>query len=713
MTSSALRRVYRRADTQRLFDPASVAIVGATPKASSFASRTLAHLQGYAGRVHLVNAKYPAIGDRPCHPGLSALDEVPDCVVVAVARDAVLDVVKDCVQLGVGGAVIYASGFGESPRPEHQQLQRELADLTRGTRTRLLGPNCLGTMNGVSGMLATFVDIPRHLHVPGAPTVGLVSQSGAIGVGLAQAVERGVSFSHVLTLGNACDVDVADQIAFLAEDPACDVIACLFEGSPHPLRLLEAGEIARAHGKAVVVFKLAVGASGAEAAMSHTGALAGSDAGYRALFEQAGFVLVERFESLLETACFFAKAPRAQADGLAVVTSSGGAGILAADLAEKHDVHLPQPSPALRATLSAHIPEFGSARNPCDVTAQVLNDPLSFPACAEAFLEQPDIGAIAAPFHFASDAIATRLLELGALAQRHGKIACAYALTGWLEAPGTREMERSPHLALFRSADNCIATLAAWWRWNRALAVRPDAGAGLGAVESAAVDAALRGAGGGRTLSEGSAREVMVAAGVPMVDNRLVRSRSDAVAAAQALGFPVVLKVDTPDLPHKTEAGVVRLRLADADAVAQAYDEVMANALKATSAERIHGVLVQPMLPAGVEILVGARVDPLFGPLLVVGLGGVMVELLKDSVVALAPVGPDRARELLRRLRGSALLQGFRGAPPVDEQALAEVVSRISWLIHERRDSIAELDINPLICSQDGIRAVDALISLR
>lgn len=713
MTSHDHRGVYRYAETRRLFDPASVAIVGATPNAVSFASRTLANLGGYQGRIHLVNAKYAAVGERPCHPRLSAIGEVPDCVVIAVPRDAVSAVVDDCVRLGVGGAVIYASGFGESLRPEHQKLQRDLSERTRGTPTRLLGPNCLGTMNGVSAMLATFVDVPKRLHVQGAPTIGLVSQSGAIGVGLAQAVERGVSFSHVLTLGNACDIDVADQIAFLAEDPTCDVIACLFEGSPQPLRLLEAGRIAKERGKAVVVFKLAVGASGAEAAMSHTGALAGSDAGYRALFEQAGFVTVERFESLLETASFFAKAPRACADGLAVVTSSGGAGILAADLAEKHHVRLPQPGPALQATLASHIPEFGSARNPCDVTAQVLNDPHSFPSCADAFLAQSDVAVIAAPFHFATEDIATRLLELGGMARRHGKIACAYALTGWLEAPGTHEMERSRDIALFRSADNCIATLAAWMRWSADSAATADPGVGWKADEAAAIETALRRTGGERTLSEGAASAVMAAAGVPMVPHRLVHSAAEATEAATALGFPVVLKVDTPDLPHKTEAGVVRLHLKDAGAVAHAYAEVMANALKATTEQRIRGVLVQPMLPSGVEIMIGARVDPLFGPMVVVGLGGVLVELLKDTVVALAPIGPESAQALLRRLRGHPLLRGFRGAPPVDEQALANVVSRVSWLIHERRDTVAELDINPLICRSDGIHAVDALISLR
>lgn len=706
------RPIYRHAQTRRLFDPASVAIVGASPTQSSFGARTLRNLHGYTGRIHLVNGKYTEIGAHRCVASLSAIGEVPDCVFVAVPREAVRPVVEECVRLGVGGVVIFASGFGESENPAHQQLQRELVALIADTPTRLLGPNCLGTMNAVSGMLATFADVPARMRIEGCRSVGLISQSGALGVGLSQAVERGVSFSHVMTLGNACDVDVSDQIAFLAEDPACDAIACVFEGIANPQRLIEAGEIARARGKAVVAFKLAVGASGAEAALSHTGALAGSAAGYGALFDRAGFVAVEDFESLLETACFFAKAPRATARGVAVLTPSGGAGILAADQAEFHGVPLPQPGPALKAVLESHIPEFGAARNPCDVTAQILNNPLGFPACAEAFLKEADIGAIVTPYMLAMMPSALRTIALGDLAREHGKMACCYSLTGWQEGPGIREMETSPNLALFRSPSRCFATLAAWSTWSQRMQ------AGTPAAPPPPLDAAARvtvgheldAAGAGRAMSEAPSKRLLEAAGVPVVDNRLVTSVEAAVDAASAIGFPVALKVETPDLPHKTDAGVLRLGLKDAGAVREAYAAIMANALKATTAERINGVLVQPMIPPGVEIMVGARVDALFGPMIVVGMGGVMVELLKDTVVALAPVDRQGALVMLKQLGGYALLQGFRGSAPVDIEALAGLVSRISVLVSEERERIAEIDVNPVICSAERVIAVDALV---
>lgn len=711
MHSTIHRALYRYHQTRRLFDPASVAIVGASPNPASFGARTLSNLHAYTGRIHLVNGKYAEIGARRCVARLADIGETPDCVFVAVPRDAVRAVVEECVRLDIGGVVIFASGFGESENPEHQQLQRDLVAMTAGTGTRLLGPNCLGTMNAVSGMLATFSTIPQRMRIEGSRSVGLISQSGALGVGLSQAVERGVSFSHVLTLGNACDVDVADQIAFLADDSHCDVIACVFEGTTHPGRLIEAGELARRNGKAVVVFKLASGASGAEAALSHTGALAGSAAGYEALFDRAGFIAVDEFEALLETACFFAKAPRATADGVAVLTPSGGAGIMAADQAEIHGVPLPQPGPELKAVLESHIPEFGAARNPCDVTAQILNNPLSFPACAEAFLSEPDFSAIVTPYNLAMESSAQRTVELGKLARRYGKIACSFVLTGWLEGPGTRQMELSPDLALFRSTARCFRTLAAWTKWSRGLErIEAKATPALGEAERSAVRRVLDATGPGETLSEGSSKRILEACGVPMVINRLVATVDEAVDAAATLGFPVALKVDTPDLPHKTDAGVLRLGLKDAAAVRDAYGAIMANALKATTAERINGVLVQPMVPPGVEIMVGARVDPLFGPMVVVGMGGVMVELLKDTVVSLAPVGREAARDMLRRLRGHALLQGFRGSAPLDIDALADVVSRISLLIHEERERIAEIDVNPVICSASRVVAVDALV---
>jgi acyl-CoA synthetase (NDP forming) len=714
MSLKQARGVYSHDQLVRMFDPKSVAIVGASPNAASFGARTLASLSKFSGAIHLVNGKYEEINGRPCFKSISAIGKVPDCVVAAVPRDAVEALVRESVQIGVGGLIIFASGFGESGDPEWEATQRRIVALTEGSQTRLLGPNCLGVVNGVSGFHAVFANAPTKPIHPGGRRIGLISQSGALGMGLAQASERGVSFSHVLTLGNACDIDVADQISYLSGNSNCDVIACVFEGTDSPQRLLEAGWIAREARKPVVIFKLATGESGAEAAKSHTGALAGSAAAYEALFEKAGFVAVTEFEELLETAAFFAKAPRPVAAGVAVLTPSGGAGILAADQAELHGVPMPQPGPELQQLLAMHIPLFGAARNPCDVTAQILNNPVSFPACAEGFLSQPDIGAIAVPNGYAHEAGSQRIKAIGPMARAAGKIVCAFWLTGWLEGPGSFELETDPDVALFRTTARCFRTLAAWTHWWKRIeegdrqAVRLSSSSAVHNVAGL-----LEIASSVNTLPESQSKAVLAAYGVPVVSDHLAKDLDGAVAAAVAMGFPVVLKVESPDLPHKTEAGVVRLNLRSRADVERAYAEVMQNANKVVPAPRINGVLVQPMVASGVEIMVGGRVDPLFGPLIVVGMGGILVELLQDSVVQQAPVDAVQASHMLKRLSGYRLLQGFRGAAAVDEAELCAIIQRVSELISDHRATLSEVDVNPLICTSERILAVDALVVRR
>lgn len=710
------RGVYRHAQLGRLIAPRSVAIVGASPTAGSFGQRTLANLSGFDGRIHLVNARYPAIGERPCHPDVDSLPEVPDCAVLTIARDAVEAVVLACARAGVGGVIVYASGYSETGRPERIRLQARLGDIASETGLRIIGPNCIGIVNARCGASMTFSNLPAFR--PWSPdAIGLISQSGALGFALAQAAEHGMPFSHVLTAGNSCDVDVADQVSYLAGDPDCRAIACVFEGMPAPERLIEAGRIAWAADKPLVIYKLATGEHGAAAAMSHTGSLAGSDAAYRAAFERAGIVVVEQFESLLETARFLAKAPPPRAAGVAVVATSGGAAIMAADKSEVYGLPLPQPGPHARSVLEARIPEFGSPRNPCDVTGQVLNDPESLSACAGALLADDAFGALLVPQVYSWPMTAQRVSTFDELSARHDKITCLVWLCEWLEGPGAVEAEQAPRVALFRSMDRCFAALAAWQAraLRRALETGADAGdaSRIAPAAAAASAAALIDAAGSDTLTERESKQVLAAYGIPVVGERLAGNEDAAVAAAAGLGYPVAIKVESPDLPHKTEAGVIRLDLRSEADVRRAWREVTANAARVQPAPRVNGVLVQPMIPAGVEVMLGARIDPLFGPLVVVGLGGVLVEILRDTRVALAPVDVRQAHSMLRALRGAALFDGFRGAPPVDLDALAGLVSRFSAFVHDQRDRIAEVDVNPLICAPGRIVAVDALIRRR
>ena len=705
------RPVYRHADLHRVLSPHSIALVGASPRVGSFGERLLTNLAGYyTGRVYLVNAKYPSLGDLPCYPSLTDLPEVPDCVAVTVPREAAEAVVLEAGRVGAGGVILYASGYAETGKQERIAEQERLGQIAAGHGLRILGPNCLGIANYPIGARITFADYPLPRPAR-APAVGIASQSGALSQSLAQAIECGASVSHVFSAGNQCDVDVADLVAYLADDPNCDAIACSFEGLAHPQRLLEAAQLAWRANKPLLVNKIATGAMGAEAAVSHTGSLAGSNAAYRAAFERAGMIVVEDFEALMEAAAFFSKAPVPKAKGVAVVATSGGAAIMAADKAELHGVPLPQPSEAVRGVLEEHIPDFGSARNPCDVTAQVVNNPRSLWACAEALLSDDAYGAVVMPQPVAFDFHIPRIAALSELSHRYGKITCNVLISGWLQGPGSLEAQLDPHVALFRTMDRCFATLAAWQRYahRRSLGARvakriSDPGAATRAAE-------LLNESDRPSLTEREAKAVLAAYGVPVVTEKRVGTAAEAVEAAAQLGFPVALKVESPDLPHKTEAGVIRLNLRSDDEVRHAFDIIVANARKAVSQPRIHGVLVQPMIPAGVEIMVGAKVDPLFGPLIVVGLGGTMVELLKDTAVELAPVTQIEALAMMQRLKGAPLLRGFRGSEPVDVEQLAQIICRLSELAADQRERISELDVNPLICAGRRIVAVDALIT--
>jgi acyl-CoA synthetase (NDP forming) len=371
---------------------------------------------------------------------------------------------------------------------------------------------------------------------------------------------------------------------------------------------------------------------------------------------------------------------------------------------------MPQPCEAAREVLEARIPEFGSTANPVDLTAQVINDPECLPACADALMNDDNYGALVIPLVYSSPMTAARLPIYEELVKRVGKPVIMVWTTEWLEGPGAIEFEQSPQVCLFRSMDRAYAGIAEWHRQSARHQRPPRQVIRRAPQEAVAQAKALIAKSTNQTLTERESKEIFSRYGIPVVGERLVQSAEEAAAAATELGLPVVLKVESPDLPHKTEAGVIRLNLRTPDEVRAAYAAVMANAHKVSPPPRINGMLVQPMVPEGVEIMIGARVDPLFGPLVVVGLGGILVELLKDSSVGLAPVTHEEATTMLTRLKGAAALNGFRGSPPVDIEKLADLVGRVSEFIADHRDTVAEIDVNPLICAGSRIMAVDALI---
>ena len=712
--AGAVRHVpYSRAQLARLVAPTSVAVVGASPRAGSFGLRTLENLAHFEGEVFAVNAKYESVGGYPCFPSIGQLPKAPDCVVLVVPREAVEAAVEECVRAridgkGVGAIVVFASGYGEMEAGETAEAQRRVSAMAQAAGIPLLGPNCMGLVNHALGAGLTFIPEYHEMKRAVGP-LAFVSQSGAMGYCLAQAAERGVGYRYFFSCGNSSDVDVADLISAMAEDPEVKAIACLFEGIASSRRLLAAGEMARKHGKPVVVYKLGTSADGAAAARSHTGSLAGSAAAFRALFERAGFVQVDDYEALVETAKFFAAAAgKPLAKGVAAVSGSGGAGVISADMAERHGVPMPQPQSQTVAILKGIVPEFGAARNPCDPTGQVSSIPESYGKCCRALLDDPQYGVLLCLMSVATHLVKNdRAALIGALAREQPKPVCVVWVSEWLEGPGTDAYESDDRVAVFRSMDRCYATIAAWHRWHERRAAE-EATARLSPADAKAKARAVFDA-AGATLAEREAKQVLAAYGVPVVAERLATSADDAVAAAQALGYPVALKVESPAIPHKTEAGVVRLALADEKAVRAAHAEVMANARKVATDADIRGVLVQPMAD-GVEVIAGVKVDPVVGPLVVVGSGGVMVELMKDSVAALAPVSKAEARRMLERLKGYPLLAGFRGSVPANVDAVADAVARVSEFAADFAGEIEEADVNPLRCGPSRAIAVDALI---
>jgi acyl-CoA synthetase (NDP forming) len=691
-----------RAALERLIAPRRVALVGASARPGSFGARVLSHMQGFEGTLYPINPRYPTLEGRPCFPSLAALPEPPDCVILAIPREGVAAAFEEAVAAGAGGVVVFASGYAETSRPERRAEQDLLARRARESGIPLLGPNCIGLVNYPLGAAMTFSAVPKPAMPLPERCVGIVSQSGALGFALALATEHGVPVSHVLTAGNAADVDMADLVAYLAEEPRCGAIACLFEGMSAPRRLMAAAERALAAGKRVVVHKLATSAQGARAALSHTGSLAGAEAAYRAAFRRAGMIMVETFEDLMETAAFFAKAPAPRGHGVAVVASSGGAAIMAADAAAEQGVPLPEPTPATLEVLRARIPEFGTAGNPCDVTAQVLTDPESLAACSRALLAEPAIAALIVPAVYSYEPVRARILAFDELAAEAGKLICNVWINERWEGPGALEAAASPHSVLFRSMRRCFATLAHW------LAPPPRRGGTLPLIDGAArakVAAELAHA-PSRLLGEGRAKALLAHYGIPAVAEAAVSSLEEARARAAELGWPVVLKLDSEAAPHKTEAGLVRLGLADEAALAHAFAE-----LDARRAALGGALLLQPMIRPGVELFLGGRVDPLFGPLVLVGIGGVLVELLGDTALTLAPCTVEEAEALIGELRLAPLLEGFRGGPAVSRRALAEIVARFSVFLADHAEALAEVDINPLIGQGEKIVMVDALIT--
>ncbi|WP_375173990.1 acetate--CoA ligase family protein [Pseudooceanicola sp.] len=701
---------YSRAELLPLYDPKSIAVIGASTRPGSFGGRTVENLVGYDGALYPVNEKYDEIAGVRCYPSLAALPEVPDLAVLTTPAASVEGLLEDCIAAGVPAVMVYASGFSEIGTEEARATQTRIAARAAEAGVRLLGPNCVGMLNYTSGARVSFAGCPQGRQA-GGPAIGVVCQSGALGFALAQAMDRGVGISHVASCGNSSDVDVADWVAALADEPTCTAIACAFEGLADPQKFLRAAQIAWDRNKPLVVYKMAVGEEGAAAAMSHTASLAGSAELWEALFDKGGAIAVHDFDALVETAWFFAKAPAPKADGAAMLSGSGGAAIMSSDFAEIADVPMPQPQPEVLARLKDLLPSFVPARNPCDVTAGVINDPDTLMACADALLGDPAYGALVFGYTYAYPIATARQPRLSALAAKHGKPIVYVWMTQLMEGEGRREVEQDPNVVVFSSMRRAFTVMKAWTE-REARRNRPASPVLSSTAEARERASALIATASGRALGESASKAILSAYGIAIPAERLVTDRAMAAEVAQEMRVDLAMKVDSPDILHKSDVGGVALNIRGSAAAAAAFDDIMTACRRAHPEARIDGALVQEMIPRGLEVIAGFRNAEGFGPVLTVGMGGLLTELLSDTVTTLAPVTGDEALDMLRGLRGAALFDGYRGAAPADLPAVAEAIAALSRLATDFPDRLAEFDINPLICLPDRCVAVDGLAIL-
>jgi acetate---CoA ligase (ADP-forming) len=711
------RQVYRHADLHRLIEPQVIAVVGASTRVGSFGQRTLANLRRYTGRTYAVNVKHEGLMDGvPCYPTVRDLPEVPDCVVLAVGAELLPKALEECADRGVGGAIIYASGFAEIGTTAGRSAQDRIAAIGCAGGMRIVVPNCLGLVNTKLGAGLNFVPSFSQMKLIGGP-VSVVSQGGGFGYALVQGMERGVGIGHFLSPGNSADVDVCDFIAYLAEDPQVRAIACMFEGVDDGARFLQAAELARDHGKPLVVYKVGTSEVARQAALSHTGTMVGATAAFAAAFERANVIALDHMDGLLDTASFLARAgaPRA-GKGVGVMATSGGAAVSMADKADEHGVLLPALSECTSTQLHAIIPGFGSIANPADLTAEVLKTKETFVGCLEAFAQEPSFDALVVPFVLAGpESTQVRAPMLAEVSRRTGLPIAGIWLTEWTSGPGAEVLDGDSHASLFRSADHCFEALSHWMRWHERKRQRTELGSPTTRLSdrsaSERAQALLRRSPrGGFDLNEMTSKQILSCYGLDFPKEQLAETVEQAVAAAETIGFPVALKVVSPDIAHKTEAGGVELRLPDARAVKTAFERVMGNARQHHPDARIEGVVVQQMVSRGIEMMLGARIDPHFGPLVIAGFGGVLVEVLRDTAVRLAPVQVSEAREMLASLRGSRLLEGYRGGVKADLDTLACAIARFSEFVADNASLLQEVDVNPLVVDGANCICVDALI---
>ena len=708
------------ASIDKMLNPGSIAVVGATPR-MQYGGRFLnAALKAKDRvRVYPVNPRYDEIMGVKSYLSVTDLPETPDLVGIVVPYHQVLDVLQESHAKGTRAAIVISAGFSERDVDDRRDLQGEVGAFARESGLRICGPNCLGLANVQADIWPTASS--RGSDGLSGP-IGLICQSGASAFGpfLTRALEEGIGLSHIISTGNEADLDFCDFARYLLDQDSVKVIAGFVEGFKNARKLVEVAQLAAARGKPIVLIKIGRSPLGSRAARSHTAALTGVDALYDEMFAQYGITRVQDYDELLEVSQLLAHTAKPAQRGVAVVSHSGGISSLTADMCGQAGLDLPPLTDAARDGINGVLKGFGWAANPSDVTGFANSD--SFPDIMDYMSNQPDIGTLVVA-SAGADPQAEQVIAQRDKSDR----GLAFLWTGTRSATAGLAKLKEAQIPVFYVPDKLalgVRTLLDYHQWRDKRLVEGFGCAPAMTPEQQQALAALTGR-GRTTFSEHESKELIAAWGIPITGEATATTAAEAVAAADAIGYPVALKVDSPDILHKTEAGVIRLNLTDAAQVSAAYADVMSNAARATTdgadsahgelvepgGAEINGVLVQEMVSGGVEVIVGVSYDVQLGPVLLFGTGGVMVEVYNDVALRLCPITRPEAVEMINQVKGSRLLKGFRGAPAADVDALADALVQISHLAVNLEGTLSELDINPLMVLPEGqgIKAADAL----
>lgn len=683
--------------------PSAVAVIGASPDTGRIRGVLLQSLRanGYRGAIHPINPNHREIDGLPCFPDVGAVGRPIDLALVAVPAPRVLAALEDCARAGVRHAAIISSGFAEAGGGR-EATQAEIAALARRTGMRVCGPNTEGFHNEIARVSATFSPAvaprPDAADAPllaSSRRIGVVAQSGGIGFALYNRGRAlGLRFSQVVTTGNEADLTAADFLDHMAGSADTDAILLFLESVRDPARFVAAASRAARAGKPVVAIKAGRSRAGRRAAASHTASLAGWDGAYEAAFRTHGIIPARDPDEAMAILAALTTCPAPRGDRVGIVTVSGGAGAWVADTLAGAGLRVPVLGAAAQDRMRAFIPFYGSAANPVDITAQGARGGGTVRA-VEILMADEDIDLIVVVTSLANEAhVSIDPAALGPILASGRKPVLFFSYT-LASAFARRSLAGAGAVALtgLAALGDAAGALVRQARFRPRARPAPP---GLPPEPRRRLADAPTG-----QMPEHAAKSLLAACGIEIAPFRLAAHAGELDAAAAALGFPLALKIQSRDIPHKTEIGGVRLGIADAAGLRAAHAEVLDAASRAVPDARIDGVLIERMAPRGVEIIVGVLRDETFGPVLTVGLGGITAELFADATFRTAPVDEDEALEMLRELRGFPLLDGFRGAPPADTGALARLIARVS-AVAAAADTVREIELNPVIVHSAG-----------